>query len=347
MKLKNFDYYLPQSLIAQKPARPRDQSRLLSIATDKGRFEHRKFYEIEKFLRAGDVLVLNDSKVLPARLTGKKPTGGKTEILLLKELKDGSWQALIKNLRTPRVIKFGGKSELTAQPLKNLGNGLWKIKFNSKGKKFKEIIGRIGQPPTPPYIKRLSNLKEYQTVFARHSGSVAAPTAGFHFTDRLLGNLEKNCVEILFVTLHIGLGTFRPIKSENVKRHRIHPEWAEMPAETALKINLAKKEGRRIIAVGTTTCRTLESFAGSRGFTKPGRKEIDLFILPGYKFKVIDGLITNFHLPKTTLLFLVSAFVGHKIKNQKRGRQILFRAYDEAIKRKYRFYSFGDAMLII
>ncbi|MDP1629385.1 MAG: tRNA preQ1(34) S-adenosylmethionine ribosyltransferase-isomerase QueA, partial [bacterium] len=223
----------------------------------------------------------------------------------------------------------------------------WEIKFNIGGKKLTRAMKKFGQAPVPPYIKRPANLKEYQTIYARWPGSAAAPTAGLHFTQLLINGLKRKGIELLFITLHVGLGTFQPIRTGNIQKHKMHPEWASVSAETAQKINRAKKEGRRIIAVGTTTVRTLENFADKRGVLKPGKKEIDLFILPGYKFKAVDGLITNFHLPKTTLLLLVSAFLGHKEKNQKEGRQILFRAYREAIKKKYRFYSFGDAMLII
>lgn len=337
MKLSEFDYRLPKSLIAQQPARPRDRSRLLVIHKAEKRFEHRRFYEIVKILRPGDVLVLNNSKVIPGRLIGKKPTGGKIEILLIKEGKNGLWEALIKNAGTTRVVKFD-KFKLTARLIENLTNGLWKIKFNIKGEKFKKIIRQIGHPPTPPYIKRLAKSEEYQTVYARHNGSAAAPTAGLHFTKQLLNNLRKKGIEILFVTLHVGLGTFWPIKSERIENHKIHSEFAKIPYKTARAINRAKKEGRRIIAVGTTTCRTLEGFANEKGKIQAGKREINLFILPGYHFKVISGLITNFHLPKTTLLLLASAFAGH---------QLLRDAYREAIKRKYRFYSFGDAMLIL
>ncbi len=347
MKINRFDYRLPKHLIAQKPVRPRDRSRLLVVRAGENRFEHRGFFEIGKILRPGDVLVLNDSKVIPARIIGKKPSGGKTEILLIKDLKNGLWQVLIKNLRTSQDLKFGGKNELTGRPVENLGNGLWKIKFNIAGEKFGKIIRKIGRAPTPPYIKRLARPEEYQTVYARRAGSAAAPTAGLHFTKRLLASLKKSGVEILFVTLHVGPGTFQPVKTGDIKKHKIHSEFAVMPAGTARRINRAKKEGRRIIAVGTTACRTLESFTDKRGIVGAGQKEVDLFIIPGYKFRAVDGLITNFHLPKTTLLFLVSAFLGDKEKNQTAGRKKLFRAYREAIKKNYRFYSFGDAMMII
>lgn len=349
MRLKDFNYNLPQSLIAQKPVRPRDHSRLLVIETQKEQLKHHRFYEIEKFLQSGDVLILNDSKVLPARLIGKKPSGGRVEILLLKEVKSGRWEALIKNLKEKTGLeqKIVIRRRFTALAVKNSGGGIWDVQFNLKGRKLKKALAKFGLAPVPPYIKRLSNLKEYQTVYAKKLGSAAAPTAGFHFTKRLIGKLKKKGVKILFVTLHVGLGTFQPIKTEDIKRHKVYSEWAAISRKTARAINRARMECRRIIAVGTTTARTLESFAGARGFVKAGKKEVDLFILPGYKFKVLDSLITNFHLPKTTLLLLVSAFLGFKEKNQAKGRRKLFRAYNEAIKRKYRFYSFGDAMMII
>lgn len=340
MRLENFNYHLPKSLIAQKPISPRDRSRLLLIEKRKNRLEHRRFREILKILQPGDILVLNNSKVIPARLLGKKQSGGKAEILLLRETKNGGWKALIKNLKDKNGLnqKIAVGKNLTAQLIKNLGSGIWEIKFDLKEQELKKILRKIGKIPTPPYIKRPAKFKEYQTVFAKHPGSVAAPTAGFHFTRRLLHDLKNKGVEILFVTLHVGLGTFQPIKTADIKKHKMHSEIAEILPETARRINAAKKEKRRIIAVGTTVCRTLESFADNRGLVKSGKKEVDLFILPGYKFKIIDGLITNFHLPKTTLLLLVAAFLG---------KRLLRRAYREAIKRKYRFYSFGDAMMII
>lgn len=347
MKLKDFDYKLPKNLIAQKPISPRDHSRLLVLNRQTGKIEHRHFYEIENFLKKGDVLVLNDSKVIPARLWGRRESGGKAEVLLLrpkaKNLKNyvwsEEWWVIAKpGLALNQIITF--PVGLKAEVLKI--NGYERlVRFNYRGEKLKKIIYRIGQAPVPPYIKtNISGAKlkkEYQTIYAKHLGSVAAPTAGFHFTPKLIRKLKAKGVQFQYVTLHVGLGTFQPVKEEKIENHKMSVEWAEINNRTAAFLNGAKKQGRRIIAVGTTATRVLESAAGSKGVIRPGQKFVDLFIYPGYKFKIVDALITNFHLPKSTLLLLVSAFAG---------RNSILAAYQKAIKNKYRFFSFGDAMFI-
>lgn len=347
MELSQFDYYLPKELIAQKPKKPRDHSRLMILDRENKKIEDKKFYQIEKYLKKGDVLVMNNSKVFPARLSGLKETGGKVEIFLLKEIDAGSWEVLLKNFSLSNFYGAGGrkiiiinkklkKTKLEAEILKNLDEGKWFIKFSFSGKKLKQAIYKFGQTPTPPYIKRESNLKDYQTIYAKHIGSVAAPTAGFHFTKDLIKKLKNKGVKFEFLTLHVGLGTFASIKSDNIEEHKIHLEYASLNKETAKRLNKAKKEGKRIIAVGTTTTRVLET-AVNGSQVKSFEGWIKTYIYPGYKFKFIDALITNFHLPKSTLLFLVSAFAD---------RDFILRAYQKAIKDKYRFYSFGDAMFI-
>ncbi|MCX8015729.1 MAG: tRNA preQ1(34) S-adenosylmethionine ribosyltransferase-isomerase QueA [Patescibacteria group bacterium] len=345
MKLEEFNYYLPKEYIAQKPISPRDHSRLMVVNRKEKKISHHYFYEIEKFLQKGDVLVLNNSKVIPARLIGKKPeTGGRVEILLLrpetKKLTHYQW------IKKWVVIGKPGLSEgqkiifekgLTAVVKKSV-NYERVIEFNCHGEKLKKIIYQIGQAPTPPYIKRMSNLKEYQTVYAKNLGSVAAPTAGFHFTPRLIKKLKAKGVVFKYITLHVGLGTFQPVKVDEIEKHKMHSEWAEIDKKTAAFLNQAKKSYKRIIAVGTTTTRALEGFADKKGYLRFGQKFVDIFIYPGYQFKFIDALITNFHLPKSTLLMLVSAFAG---------KDLIFKAYQEAVKKKYRFFSFGDAMFII
>jgi len=347
MQLREFDYYLPRDFIAQKPVHPRDYSRLMVINRISGKISHHYFYEIGKFLQKGDVLVLNDSKVIPARMLGKREGGGKAEVLLLrpnaKNLKEYVWRNdwwLIgkPGLARGQIIKF--PHGLEAQILKT--NGYERlIKFNCQGEKLKKLIYKIGQAPVPPYIKtKISTQelkKQYQTIYAKHLGSVAAPTAGFHFTPRLIKKLKNQGIQFKYITLHVGLGTFQPVKIEKIEGHKMLAEWAEIDKKTAADLNKAKKEKRRIIAVGTTSTRALESMANARGIVQPGQKFVDLFIYPGYKFKVIDALITNFHLPKSTLLMLVSALAG---------RKLIRKAYQEAIKAKYRFFSFGDAMFI-
>ena len=356
MKLSEFDFNLPKNLIAQKPTSPRDACRLMVLDRDKQTIGHDRFYNLGKYLRPDDVLVLNNSKVLPARLMGKKETGGRVEILLLKQLSANSWQCLVGFVPIAKQvglkIKFSGK--LNGEILKRVGDtGV--IKFNLSGAKLMEQILKIGRPPTPPYIKRLAKSSEYQTVFAEKLGSVAAPTAGMHFTKKLLARLKKMGVQIEYITLHVGLGTFQPVKVPDITKHKIHSEYFELDKKTAGRLNQAKRAGRRIVACGTTTVRVLEyctslklfperSVTKSKGLRqaqaiiKPQSGETNIFIYPGYKFKFIDALITNFHVPKSTLIMLVAAFAGKKF---------IDKAYQVAIKKKYRFYSFGDAMLIL
>jgi len=334
MDLKNFDYFLPPELIAQKPVKPRDHSRLMILNRKKHSITHDFFHNLENYLPKNSVLVANDSRVFPARLFGIKPTGGKIEILLLKELRKNIWQAMIGGkITTGTEISF--KKNLKGVILYKK-NESGTIKFHTKNN-FPEILYELGQAPVPPYIKRLSNLKEYQTVYARKTGSAAAPTAGFHFTRKLMKDMERKGFEFEFITLHVGLGTFQPVSQEKIEKHKMHSEQAKISPETAKNLNLAKKQNKKIIAVGTTSARTLESFT-KNGKLFPGEKETNIFIYPGYEFKFIDGLITNFHVPKSTLLMLVSAFAG---------QSLIQKAYRQAIKKNYRFYSFGDAMLII
>ncbi|MFA5107306.1 MAG: tRNA preQ1(34) S-adenosylmethionine ribosyltransferase-isomerase QueA [Patescibacteria group bacterium] len=339
MKLSLFDYRLPKSCIAQKPVRPRDHSRLLVLNRKTKTIEHRHFYDLAEYLKPGDVLVLNNSKVFPARLIGRKPTGGKIEVFLLHQENPNTWSCLLggKGRRVGLTITVGGQALVRLRGIitKALPDNTWRIRFNQAGQKLIAAINDLGQAPTPPYIKRASNLKEYQTVYADKPGSVAAPTAGFHFTKPLLNKLRKRGVHAEFITLHVGLGTFQPVKFNDIEKHRMHPEFVEVDKAVHQRLVKAKKEGRRIIAVGTTTVRTLETLP-----KKPAtsRRWINTFIYPGYKFKMVDGLVTNFHLPKSTLLMLVSAFAG---------RTLILKAYTRAIQKGYRFYSFGDAMLIL
>ncbi|MFZ5364042.1 MAG: tRNA preQ1(34) S-adenosylmethionine ribosyltransferase-isomerase QueA [Patescibacteria group bacterium] len=338
MKLSEFDFNLPKNLIAQKPASPRDACRLMVLDRGAETMRHDRFYNIEKYLRSGDVLVLNNSKVLPARLLGKKESGGKVEILLLKQRSSASWECLVGSIPVAKQvglkIKFGGK--LAGEITKRVGDTAV-IRFNLNGVKLMEKILKIGQPPTPPYIKRLARSSEYQTVYGEKLGSVAAPTAGMHFTKLLMKKLQKMGVEIEYVTLHVGLGTFQPVKVDDITKHKIHSEYFELDKKTAEKLNAAKRAGRRIIACGTTTVRVLESCTrNGKLCNKAG--ETSIFIYPGYKFKFIDVLITNFHVPKSTLIMLVAAFAGKKF---------IDKAYQTAIKKKYSFYSFGDSMLIL
>ncbi len=349
MQVKDFDYYLPKELIAQKPTSPRDHCKLMVVNRKTGEISHHFFYQIDQFLKKGDVVVINTSKVIPARLLGKKmATGGTVEVFLvrpnIKNFKNYQWSdewIIIgkPGLKKGEKIKFS--SGLQGEIIKEKG---YKdsyerlIKFNVQGEKLKKLIYKNGQAPTPLYIKRLSNLKEYQTTYAKHLGSVAAPTAGFHFTPRLIKKLKKKGIIFKEVVLHVGLGTFKPVKTDIVEDHQMDFEWAEIDEKTSKFLNQAKKNGQRIIAIGTTTTRTLEGFATKRGILKSGQKFVGLFIYPGYQFKFIDALITNFHLPKSTLIMLVSAFAG---------KDLIFKAYNEAIKNHYRFYSFGDAMFII
>lgn len=349
MKLSQFDYHLPQELIAQKPVRPRENSRLMVLDKKKKTIKHDYFYNLPDYLKSDDVLVFNDSKVFPARLPAKKITGGKLEVFLLREQK-GFWECLIGGKVRREGMGFvvgkeDGKTRkrediLKGKIVKKMSKGVWLVKFNKKGGQFWKMVNKYGQAPVPPYIKKKSNLKEYQTVFARRLGSVAAPTAGFHFSKKLLNALKKKGIKTEFVTLHVGYGTFQPVKVNNIEKHKIHFEYLEVKKEVIRKLLKYKKEKRRIIAVGTTSCRVLEGVISK--YKKSPNKDFfgrtDLFIYPGYKFKFINALITNFHLPKSTLLMLVSAFAG---------LPFIKKAYQKAIKKKYRFYSFGDGMLII
>ena len=331
----DFWYELPEELIAQTPIERRDRSRLLCLDRHTGKTDHRSFFELPELLRRGDCLVLNDSRVLPARLIGRKETGGVIEILLLRDMGDDVWECLTHpgKRAKPGSKIFFGEGEITAivTDLADGGNRL--IKFCHNGS-FMEDLERLGKMPLPPYIhKELEDAERYQTVYSKPRGSAAAPTAGLHFTNELLERLHAYGVEICYITLHVGVGTFRPVKADVIEEHKMHAEYFTIPKETAETIDRAKKNGNRVIAVGTTTCRALESCAA-----KPYSGFTDIFIYPGYEFKIIDGLITNFHLPESTLIMLVSAFAG---------RENVLRAYKEAIAERYRFFSFGDAMLIL
>jgi len=344
MKLKKFDYNLPKNLIAQKPISPRDHSRLLVLEKLTGKIQHKHFYDIINFLKKGDVLVLNNTKVMAARLIGKRAeTGGKFEVFLLNKIKPGVWQCLIGGPKRKENLKVEFNRGLKAEILKNNLDGTWQVKFNKKGSAFNKLIEKIGLTPLPPYIKRAqkvkSDQKNYQTVYAddKKVGSVAAPTAGFHFTKKLISELKKKGVQFEYVTLQVGLGTFAPVKVNDITKHKMHSEYAEINKNTLTRILKAKNDGRRIIAVGTTSARTLES-AFKKGVKKDYAAWTDIFIYPPYKFRAIDGMITNFHLPKSTLIMLVSAFAG---------RDKVFKAYKTAVKKKYRFFSYGDAMLIL
>lgn len=333
LRLSDFNYFLPSELIAQEPSEPRDAARLLILDKESGRTEHKNFFDLPEILQSGDVLVFNDSKVIPARLHGTKATGGKVEIFLLQSAGRGIWRCLVKG-KIKAEEKIALTPEVKAEPIKKLEDGReWLVKFNVGNKK----LFSLGETPTPPYIKKKADLKDYQTVFARIGGSVAAPTAGLHFTKQSLCQLKKKGVKIEFVTLHVGLGTFASVETENISEHKMHSEWASIDMVTAKKLTQAKKQGKKIIAVGTTASRVLESFADASGKIKAQSGWTDIFIYPGYKFKFVDALITNFHLPKSTLLMLVSALAG---------KPNIDRAYREAVRLRYRFFSFGDGMLI-
>ncbi len=339
MNKTDFYFDLPERLIAQTPLEKRDTSRLLHLDKTTGEIEHRHFYDIKRYLRKGDCLVLNDSRVLPARLIGARPTGGSVELVLLKDLGDGYWECLSRPGRKtkPGQELIFGNGELTAtvQSVTEGGNRI--VKFHFEGV-FLEVLERLGKMPLPPYIKEeLKDSERYQTVYSKELGSAAAPTAGLHFTKELLREIEEMGVKICFVTLHVGLGTFRPVKAENIEDHEMHSEFCIIPAETAKTINEAKRSGGRVIAVGTTSCRTLESFAKEDGTIEETAAWTSIFIYPGYEFKCVDALITNFHLPESTLIMLVSALAG---------RESILHAYNVAVKEEYRFFSFGDAMFI-
>ncbi|MCI9655017.1 MAG: tRNA preQ1(34) S-adenosylmethionine ribosyltransferase-isomerase QueA [Lawsonibacter sp.] len=339
MKTSDFDFQLPEELIAQTPLERRDASRLLTLDKTTGAVGHHHFYELPQFLRPGDCLVLNDSRVLPARLIGHRPTGGVCEVLLLVDRGDNLWECLA---RPGRKLKPGaqvifGDGQLTATVEAELDDGKRAVRFHYCGI-FLEILEQLGKMPLPPYIKaELEDQERYQTVYSKVVGSAAAPTAGLHFTPELLEQVQNLGVKVCCVTLHVGLGTFRPVKAEEITDHEMHSEFCQISGETAAIINETKQGGGRVICVGTTSCRTIESFAAEDGTMSERSGWTNIFIYPGYKFKVLDALITNFHLPQSTLIMLVSALAG---------REHVLAAYEEAVREKYRFFSFGDAMFI-
>ena len=339
MKKSDFYFDLPEELIAQTPLERRDASRLLILNKKTGELEHRHFYDLPEYLREGDCLVMNDSRVLPARLLGCRSSGGSVELVLLRDLGEGKWECLSRPGRKtkPGTELSFGEGELTATVLAVTEGGNRIVQFHYEGI-FLEVLERLGKMPLPPYIKaELNDAERYQTVYSREVGSAAAPTAGLHFTQELLQKLADKGVRLCYVTLHVGLGTFRPVKEEEIEDHPMHAEFCMIPKETARIVNETKKNGGRVIAVGTTSCRTLESFASADGTLSPSSGWTDIFIYPGYTFKCIDALITNFHLPESTLIMLVSALAG---------RETILHAYETAVKERYRFFSFGDAMLI-
>lgn len=340
MKTSDFMYELPEELIAQTPMEKRDSSRLLVLDKTTGELEHRHFYDLRDYLHPGDCLILNDSRVIPARLFGTRPTGGAVEVVLLKDLGENRWECLSrpgKKMRPGTEVVFGENGELrgVVEEVRDDGNRV--IRFFYEGI-FLEILERLGHMPLPPYIKeQLNDPERYQTVYSREPGSAAAPTAGLHFTNELLDSIRAMGVEVAFVTLHVGLGTFRPVKAENVEEHEMHSEYCTVPAETAEVIRRTRERGGRVIAVGTTSCRTLESFAKPDGTIEASGGWTNIFIYPGYTFKCIDALVTNFHLPGSTLVMLVSALAG---------KENILNAYRTAVEERYRFFSFGDAMFI-
>ncbi len=339
MKKSDFWFDLPEELIAQTPLEKRDTSRLLHLNKNTGEVEHLHFSDIKKFLRKGDCLILNDSRVLPARLIGHRATGGQVELLLLRDLGGDEWECLVKPGRKakPGAEVFFGNGELKATVLSTGEGGTRTVKFTYEGI-FLEVLEQLGRMPLPPYIhEELRDNERYQTVYSRAVGSAAAPTAGLHFTNALLDEIRDMGVEIGFVTLHVGLGTFRPVKEEDILNHEMHSEFCIMPKETAELINRTKAAGGRVISVGTTSSRTIESFANEDGTMDETSGWTDIFIYPGYRFKCVDALITNFHLPESTLIMLVSALAG---------RENVLNAYNIAVAEKYRFFSFGDAMMI-
>ncbi len=340
MKTHDFWYELPEELIAQTPLQQRDRSRLLVLDKLTGDLKHRHFYDVIEYLQPGDCLVMNDSRVLPARLLGHRPTGGAVELLLLRDLGDKKWECLAKpgrKLQEGQQVIFGnGELTATVTAVQEDGNRI--VTFHYEGI-FLEVLERLGKMPLPPYIKEeLQDQERYQTVYSKAVGSAAAPTAGLHFTNELLDKLRSKGIETAFITLHVGLGTFRPVKAESIDEHHMHSELCMISEETAEILNRTKAGGGRIICVGTTSCRTLESLVNDDGTFSAKSRWTDIFIYPGYKFKAMEGLITNFHLPESTLVMLVSAFAG---------RENILRAYQNAVEERYRFFSFGDAMLII
>lgn len=341
MDINDFDYDLPEELIAQDPIEDRSSSRLLLLDKKTGKTQDKIFRDIIDELNPGDCLVINNTKVIPARLLGvKEDTGAHIEVLLLKREQDDVWEVLVKpgKKAKPGTIITFGDGRLKAEVLEVVEDGNRKIRFSYQGI-FEEILDELGQMPLPPYIThQLKDKNRYQTVYAKHTGSAAAPTAGLHFTPELLKEIEEKGIDIARVTLHVGLGTFRPVKVDEITDHHMHSEFYQVDEEAAEKINRAKDSGHRVICVGTTSCRTIESAADETGHLKPTSGWTEIFIYPGYKFKILDGLITNFHLPESTLIMLVSALAG---------REHVLAAYEEAVQERYRFFSFGDAMLIV
>ncbi len=340
MKVSEFNYNLPEELIAQVPIKNRDQSRLMILNREKQTIEHKIFKDIIGYLEEGDCIVRNNTKVIPARIYGKKETGANVEFLLLKNIEGDIWESIVRpgnKLHVGTKVIFGD-GILKAEVVDTMAGGTRKVKFKYNGL-FNEILDKIGLMPLPPYIhEELKDRDRYQTVYAKYNGSAAAPTAGLHFTPELLQKIEDKGIKIANVTLHVGIGTFRPVKEDEVEKHEMHSEHYYIKKEDAEKINETKKQGKKVIAVGTTSCRVLESVADEEGILKETEGDTEIFIYPGYKFKCIDGLITNFHLPQSTLLMLVSALAG---------KDYIMGAYQEAVKERYRFFSFGDAMCIL
>lgn len=340
MNVSDFYYDLPEELIAQTPIEKRDESRLMVLNRANQTIEHKTFKDIIDYLKPGDCLVRNNTKVIPARLYGKKATGAKIEFLLLNRIEGDIWECIVRpghKLKPGTEVEFGD-GILKAKVLDVMEGGTRKVEFKYEGI-FNEILDKIGLMPLPPYIhESLKDNDRYQTVYAKYEGSAAAPTAGLHFTPELFEKIKAKGIDVANVTLHVGIGTFRPVKVENVEEHHMHSEHFYIKQEDADKINNAKKNGKRVIAVGTTSCRVLETIADENGMVKPTEGDTQIFIYPGYKYKCLDGLVTNFHLPESTLIMLVSALAG---------RDYIMKAYNEAVKEKYRFFSFGDAMLIL
>ena len=339
MKLSEFDYNLPEELIAQTPIKKRDESRLMVLNRKDQTIEHKRFKDIIDYLEPGDCLVRNNTKVIPARLYGKKSTGAKVEFLLLNRIEGDIWECIVRpghKLKPGTEVEFGD-GILKGIVLDVMEGGTRKVEFKYSGI-FNEILDKIGLMPLPPYIhESLKDNDRYQTVYAKYEGSAAAPTAGLHFTPELFEKIKEKGIGVANVTLHVGIGTFRPVKEENVEEHHMHSEHFYIKQEDVDKINNAKKNGKRVIAVGTTSCRVLETISDDNGLVKPTEGDTQIFIYPGYKFKCLDGLITNFHLPESTLIMLVSALAG---------KDYIMKAYNEAVKERYRFFSFGDAMFI-
>lgn len=339
MKLTDFDYELPEELIAQTPVEPRNSSRLMVLDPVDESIEHRHFYDLKEYLEPGDTLIFNDTRVMPARLLGwREGTGGKVEVFLLRRIDGDTWETLVKPGRKARegqVVRFSDELTCTVQETTDFGGRI--VKFSYEGI-FEEILDRLGETPLPPYIhEKLTDRERYQTVYSREQGSAAAPTAGLHFTKEQMAGLKEMGINLGFVTLHVGLGTFRPVSVENVEEHVMHKEYYSISQETADLIKATKAAGKRVIAVGTTSIRTLESAATGVGEIAGRTDWTNIFIYPGYEFKIVDGIITNFHLPKSTLIMLISAFAG---------REFVLKAYEQAVKDRYRFFSFGDAMMI-